>query len=231
MPARDPRQVRFVTWSSVRWMVRHRAWSWFYLTRYLRLMRLRLGRPDIVLQGMVFLGRRVEVEVRRGYGRLVVGRWVHVGDENRLRVHEGTLWIGDGVVFGRDSTVNTYLDIEIGAASMIADWVYVCDFDHVHADIHIPIKDQGITKSPVRIGPDVWIGTKATVLRGTTIGHGCVLAAHTVVRGEIPPLSVVAGVPGRVIRDRAQAYEAAARTRSELAEIARRTARAAEVPG
>ena len=43
-----------------------------------------------------------------------------------------------------------------------------------------------------------WIGTKATVLRGSTVGHGSVLAAHTVVRGPVTPLSVVGGVPGRV---------------------------------
>ncbi len=208
-------------------MVRHRAWSGFYLVRYLRLLRLRLARPDIVLEGMVFLGRRVELDVRRGYGRLILGRWVHLGDENRLRVHEGTLRVGDKTVFGRDNTVNCYLDIEIGAACIVADWVYVCDFDHVHDDINVPIKDQGIVKSPVRVGSDVWVGTKATVLRGAQVGRGCVLAAHTVVRGEVPERSVVAGVPGRVVRDRRAAYEAAAATRAALADIAAKTARAA----
>jgi acetyltransferase-like isoleucine patch superfamily enzyme len=65
-----------------------------------------------------------------------------------------------------------------------------------------PIKDQGIVKSPVRIGADVWVGAKASVLRGAQVGAGSVLAAHTVVRGQIPPGSVVAGVPGRVVRNR-----------------------------
>lgn len=226
---RDPRQAQFLTAASLRWVVRHRAWSRWYLVRYLRLLRLRLTRPDIVLQGMVFLGRRVELDVREGYGRLVLGRWVHLGDENRLRVHEGTLRIGDKTVFGRDNTVNCYLDVEIGSACIVADWVYVCDFDHVHDDIHVPIKDQGIVKSPVRIGPDVWVGTKVTVLRGARVGRGCVLAAHTVVRSDVPEHSVVAGVPGRVVRDRRAAYEAAAATRAALADIAAKTARAAGV--
>ncbi len=60
--------------------------------------------PDVVTEGFVFLGRRVELQARRGYGRLVLGRWVHLGDENRLRAHEGTLRIGDKCVFGRDNT-------------------------------------------------------------------------------------------------------------------------------
>lgn len=202
LPPRDARQARFLTASSLRWVIEHRAWSRWYLVRYLRLLRLRLRRPDIVLEGMIFLGRRVTLDARRGYAQLVIGRWVHFGDENRLRVHEGTMRLGDKVVFGRDNTVNCYLDIEIGATSIVADWVYICDFDHKFSDLMVPIKDQGIVKSPVRIGPDVWIGTKASVLRGALVGEGSVLAAHTVVRGPIPPRSVVGGVPGRVLKTR-----------------------------
>ena len=114
----------------------------------------------------------------------MLGRWVHLGDGNRLRAHEGTLRVGDKCVFGRDNTVNCYLDIEFGARSLVADWVYVCDFDHRFDDLTVPIKDQGIVKTPVRIGPDVWVGVKATILRGAMVGEGSVLAAHTVVRGR-----------------------------------------------
>ena len=181
----------------------------------------------MVTEGFVFLGRRVELSARTGYGRLVVGRWVHLGDGNAIRCHEGNLRIGDKCVFGRSNTVNCFLDVEIGATTIVADWVYVCDFDHVYDDIHVPIKDQGIVKSPVRIGPDCWVGTKVTVLRGTTVGHGSVLAAHAVVRGEVPPMSVVAGVPGRVVKDRVAMYEAATARREALADIARKTERAA----
>jgi acetyltransferase-like isoleucine patch superfamily enzyme len=226
-PPRDPRQARYLTWASLRWVVRHRAWTRWYLVRYWRFFWWRLRNRDVVTEGFVFLGRRVELSARRGYGRLVVGRWVHLGDGNAIRCHEGNLRIGDKVVFGRSSTINCYLDVEIGATTIVADWVYVCDFDHVYDDILVPIKDQGIVKTPVRIGPDCWVGTKVTVLRGSTIGHGSVLAAHAVVRGDVPPMSVVAGVPGRVVKDRAAMYEAAAARREALADIARKTDRAA----
>ncbi|MDQ1641744.1 MAG: hypothetical protein QOJ90_1095 [Actinomycetota bacterium] len=207
-PGHDPRQVplrRFVEPASLRWVLEHRAWTPFYLVRYWRFLRLRLRHPDVVTEGFVFLGRRVELMARPGYGRIVLGRWVHLGDDNRLRAHEGTLRLGDKSVFGRDNTVNCYLDIEFGARSMVADWVYVCDFDHRFDDVTVPIKDQGIEKAPVRVGPDVWVGVKATLLRGTTIGQGSVVAAHAVVRGTVPPYSVVAGVPGRVVRTRGSA--------------------------
>jgi acetyltransferase-like isoleucine patch superfamily enzyme len=224
---RDPRQARFLTLASLRWVVRNRAWSWWYLVRYWRFLLWRLRNRHVVTEGFVFLGRRVTLTARKGYGRLVVGRWVHVGDGNALRCHEGNLRIGDKCVFGKDNTVNAYLDIEFGAKTIVADWVYVCDFDHVYSDIHVPIKDQGIVKTPVRIGPDCWVGTKVTVLRGVEVGHGSVLAAHTVVNKDVPPMSVVVGVPGRVVKNRVAAYEAAAATRAALADIARKTARAA----
>lgn len=224
--ARDPRQARFVTLASLRWVVRHRAWNWWYLIRYWRFIWLRIRHRNVVTTGFVFLGRRVEIHARRGYGRIILGRWVHIGDENRLRCHEGTLTIGDKCVLGRDNTVNTYLDIEIGASTIIADWVYICDFDHVTQDVHTPIKDQGLIKSAVRIGPDVWIGVKASILRGAHIGHGSVVAAHSVVRGEIPALSIVGGVPGRVLKDRRTVYEESAHVRAALADIERKTRRA-----
>ncbi len=132
-------------------------------------------------------------------------------------------------MFGRDNTVNCYLDIEFGAATIIADWVYVCDFDHVTDDIHVPIKDQGIIKSPVRIGPDVWVGTKASILRGTRIGHGSVVAAHAVVKGDVAPLTVVGGAPARQLRDRRDSYSADAERRKAVADIARKTQRAANI--
>ncbi len=198
----DPRQARYLTLASLRWVIRHRAWTPFYLVRYWRLLLLRLRNPDVVTLGMVFLGRRVEIEARRGYGRVVLGRWVHVGDGTALRAHEGTLRVGDKVVFGRYDTVNCYLDVEIGARTLLADWVYVTDFDHRVEDPDMPIKDQGIVKSPVRIGPDCWLGVRVSVLRGTVVGRGCVLAAHAVVRGEVPDRCVAGGVPARVLKRR-----------------------------
>lgn len=151
-----------------------------------------------------------------------IGRWTHIGRGNALRCHEGSLRIGDKCVFGKDNTVNTYLDIEFGATTIVADWVYVCDFDHVFSDIHVPIKDQGIVKSPVRVGPDVWVGTKVTILRGTSIGRGCVLAAHCLVNADIADWSVAVGVPARVVRNRVDDFEADAVRRAAIADMARK---------
>ncbi|OLR91647.1 acyltransferase [Actinokineospora bangkokensis] len=223
---RDPQQARFLTRASLRWVLRNRAYTPWYLVRYWRLLKFRLLNPHVVLRGMVFLGKDVEVHARPGFGRLEIGRWVHIGDGNAIRCHEGSLRIGDKVVFGRQNVVNCYLDIELGEAALVADWVYICDFDHVTTDIHQPIKDQGIVKSPVRIGPDTWICTKVTVTKGTRVGRGCVLGAHAVVRGDIPDYAIAAGAPAKVVRNRVSAYEADAVRREAVADMARKAAKA-----
>lgn len=225
--ARGQPPFRLISVVALRWVIRHRAWTPYYLIRYLRLLRLRLRQPSIIVQGMVFLGRRVELEVRPGYGRLILGGFVHIGDDTALRAHEGTLRVGEKTVFGRHTIVNSYLDVEIGPSALIADHVYIGDFDHRFDDMGRPIKDQGIAKAPVRIGAGCWLGVKATVLRGCTVGDGAVVGANSVVTRHVSPYSVVAGAPARVIADRRAAHAVAEQTRAALADIEIKTARAA----
>lgn len=212
--------MRLLTAANLAWVVRHRAWTPYYLKRYWRFAWFKLRHRHVITEGFVFLGKKLEVVARPGHGRIILGKWVHLGDETRLRAHEGTLRIGDKVVFARDVTVNCYLDIEIGASTLIADWTYICDFDHKTDDLDLPIKDQGLVKSPVRIGPDCWLATKVTVTRGTDIGRGVVIGANSVARGNIPAYAVAVGVPAVVVADRTARYAADAARRKYLAGLA-----------
>lgn len=187
--------------SSLRWMWRRRMFTPVRLVSLLRFGWARLRHPEVEFAGFAFLGRGVEFEVGTG-GKLIIGRWAHLGDRTALRAHEGVLQIGDKAVIGRDVVVNCHLDIEIGARTLVADRCYLCDFDHRTEDLELPIKDQGIVKSPVRIGADSWLGAHVVVVRGADLGDGSVAAALSVVRGPYAPGSIVAGVPGRVIANR-----------------------------
>lgn len=188
--------------TSLRWIIRNRAYPPWYLVRYWRFLVFKLCNRHITTRGLVFLEKDCEVYARPGYGRLILGRFGRIGSGVAIRAHEGTVTVGDKCVFGRQITVNSYLDVSIGYATILADWIYICDFDHVISDTSGPIKDQGIVNAPVHIGADCWLGTKVSVLRGTHIGPGCVLGAHAVVRGEIPAISTVAGIPGKVVKGR-----------------------------
>lgn len=193
---RAARTSRFI-WS-------HRLYMPRYWIMWLRYRWFRIRNPHVEVEGFFFLERGAELYCRRGYARMRIGKWCWIGHGNALRCHEGTLTIGRKVVFGRKNTINCYLDVEIGDDCIFADWIYVCDFDHKFDDLSMPIKKQGIIKSPVKIGADCWIGEKATVLRGVEVGFGSVIASHALVNRDIPPRSVVGGVPARVLKTRGE---------------------------
>ena len=64
------------------------------------------------------------------------------------------------------------------------------------------IREQGVTKQAVVIGNNCWLGAGCTILSGVTVGDGCVIAAGSIVTKSVPPNSVVAGVPAKVIKNR-----------------------------
>jgi acetyltransferase-like isoleucine patch superfamily enzyme len=197
-----PMRVRWGWRKAVRFAVERRMFTPQYLVLYSRFLSHRLRHPHVDLQGLVFLGPRVELRARRHHGRLSLGPWCWIGADNKLRAHEGNLRLGPKVVMGRDNVINTYLDIEIGANALFGDWIYICDFDHIYDRLDIPIKKQGLVKTPVRVGADVWVGEKASILRGSDIGAGSVVASQALVKGAIPPFSIVVGTPARVIKSR-----------------------------
>jgi acetyltransferase-like isoleucine patch superfamily enzyme len=64
------------------------------------------------------------------------------------------------------------------------------------------IDEEGCAARPVTIGDDVWLGARAIIVRGVTVGEGAVVGAGAVVSKDVPARAVVAGVPARVIRSR-----------------------------
>ncbi len=188
---------------TLRFVARTRMYTpsyWVLALRYLWFFKVR--NRHIVTRGFVFLERGSEIYCRRGLARMELGRWVHIGRRNAIRCHEGFLRVGDKVVFGSDDCVTCYLDVDIGADCIVADRVYIGDFDHGFSDVSVPIRKQGIVAAPVRIEDDCWIGEQASIMRGVIVGKGSVIGASAVVTHDVPPYSVAAGNPVRVVRSR-----------------------------
>lgn len=134
------------------------------------------------------------------------------------RIKDGvTIWFPHGVSIGRRCTFNenVYLDgyggITIGDDCRIAHNVSFVSEDHVFADPDVPIRLQGKETAEIVIGDDVWIGCGARILKGVTVGKGAVIGAGAVVIRDVPPLSVVVGVPARVVAKRGEASVEAGR--------------------
>lgn len=112
--------------------------------------------------------------------------------------------IGDGCCFGAFNHITATNYIEIGDNCLTGKWVTITDNSHGSTDIDDmllpPSKRKVFSKGSVVIGKNVWIGEKATILSGVTIGDGAVIAANSVVTKNVPPYSVVGGVPAKIIR-------------------------------
>lgn len=91
----------------------------------------------------------------------------------------------------------------IGRDVMMGPDVVIFTTDHIFSDTSRPMMDQGMAAAkPVTIGDDVWIGQRALILPGVSIGTGAIVAAGAVVTRDVPPFAVVAGNPARIIKDR-----------------------------
>ena len=74
--------------------------------------------------------------------------------------------------------------------------------NHEFVSTEQPMRDQGVKREPIVVEDDCWIASNSTILAGVTIGHGSIVAAGSVVTNDVPPFSIVAGSPARIIRSR-----------------------------
>lgn len=110
----------------------------------------------------------------------------------------GDVIIGDNTRIGLHNTVIG--PVEIGSNVNLAQGIVVTALNHNFTDCTKRIDGQGTATAKVTIGNDVWIGANATVLPGVTIGNHCVVAAGAVVTKDVPPYSLVAGVPAKILK-------------------------------
>jgi acetyltransferase-like isoleucine patch superfamily enzyme len=111
-----------------------------------------------------------------------------------------------GIKIGRDSLIGEYSVIRGQGGVSMGDRVYTSPFtqiiavNHVFDDPDRPFVDQGITAEGIVIEDDVWLGSGAVITDGVHVGQGAVVAAGAVVTKDVPPHTVVGGVPARVIK-------------------------------
>lgn len=108
--------------------------------------------------------------------------------------------IGDRCLIGRGSGIVGHLAIDIGNDVWTGHYVYITDQNHGYERVDIPISLQTQPERPVTIGDGSWLGHGTIVLPGSTIGKHVVVAAGSVVTGDLPDYCVAAGSPARVIR-------------------------------
>lgn len=110
----------------------------------------------------------------------------------------GDVIIGDHTRIGLHNTIIGPVDI--GNHVNLAQGITVTALNHNFSDTNKRIDEQGVSTNPVTIEDDVWVGANAVILPGVTIGEHSVVAAGAIVTKDVPPHSLVAGVPAKVIK-------------------------------
>jgi acetyltransferase-like isoleucine patch superfamily enzyme len=122
------------------------------------------------------------------------GVWITAPGAARVRIGSGS-FLNLGVMVAA-------LDrVQIGDHCMFANGCLITDADHRFDDPDRPVTWQGFTtKGPTQVGDNVWCGANVVITSGVTVGERCVIGANSVVTGDIPPFSIAAGAPARVLR-------------------------------
>jgi maltose O-acetyltransferase len=142
------------------------------------------GKPFIRNKGKIILGNRVRI-------------W-SIFQQVKLSVRRGGI-----LVVGNNSRINgvhiaVKREVRIGNNVRIAPYVLIMDSDF--HDVNNHFSEEGKTDAVI-IHDNVWIATKATILKGVTIGEGAVIGACSLVIKDVPPYTVVGGVPAKVIKN------------------------------
>jgi len=164
----------------------------------LRALLLRLRGARIGAKSSV--GRRLAAPQARG---IALGSRVEIEHDVYLKLvtDDARLVVGDYTFIGRGCEIDVSDSVTIGAHTLLAPNVFITDHAHNHAK-GVRHDEQGRRGAPVVIGEDAWIGTRAVILAGVTIGDGAIIGAGAVVTKNVEPNAIVAGVPARQIGSR-----------------------------
>ncbi len=131
----------------------------------------------------------------------IFGCWEKYGSQQ----FSPSINIGNHCSIGEYNHITACNKISIGDGLLTGRYVYIGDNAHgglswEEAELP-PIKRQLVSKGEVKIGNNVWIGDKATILAGVTIGDNAIVAANAVVTKDVPSNCIVAGIPAKIVKE------------------------------
>ena len=175
-------------WKIYNGVIRHRFASFGKGSRIYPPVSLVAGERYIFLGDDVTVGRQVQLTA-----------WDRFGDQR----FNPAIRIGDGTSIGDGAHITAVNRIELGKNVLTGKYVLITDNAHGDADPALlemaPNKRPLVSKGPVVIEDNVWIGEKASILPGVHIGRGAIIGAGAVVTKDVPAGCMALGVPARIV--------------------------------
>jgi acetyltransferase-like isoleucine patch superfamily enzyme len=158
---------------------------------------IQLGKGSYLDEGVYIHACPAGVEI--GANSLVMhGSILHV--YNFRDLPHAWIKIGDNSLIGEYSVIRGQGGVTIGDRVYTSPMTQIIAVNHIFDNPNQPFVDQGITAEGIVIEDDVWLGSSTVITDGVRVGKGAVVAAGAVVTKDVPPHTVVAGVPAKVIR-------------------------------
>lgn len=133
---------------------------------------------------------------------IVIGNDVFLGRNTILFCKDGDIQIGDNTVIGFNCEIFSANVVQVGKNVQIAAYSYLNGGTHDFDRTDIPVMEQDRSGKGIIIEDNAWLAANVKVLDGVVIGNDSVASAGAVVYKDIPPFSVAAGIPARVMRMR-----------------------------
>lgn len=172
---------------------------WRFCASVRRKNCVRLLYPKIRFQSRVFLDSRAKLRATDG-GEVDIGERGTIGRNTLIVAKNGHITIRPHCFIGEGCVIVADEEVTIGTHCLIGEYVSIRDQNHRTEYSSLPFSSQGIESRSIKIGDNVWIGAKSTIVAGVTIGPNSVVAANAVVTKDVPSWTVVGGVPARVLR-------------------------------
>ncbi|CAN5799256.1 acyltransferase [soil metagenome] len=132
------------------------------------------------------------------FNNFVLGAYSIIEDFCTVNNGVGDVLIGDNTLIGMANVLIG--PIRIGNDVILAQNVVASGLNHEYRNVDLPISKQNVTTAPICIEDECWIAANVVITAGVTIGKHCVVAAGSVVTKSIPPYSVAAGNPAKVVK-------------------------------
>lgn len=177
--------------------------------------------------GLIFIGKKCKITFKN---KISFGRTVTIGDYveinalskygvvigNNVSILKGTIIectgvindLGEGITIGNNVGIaqNCFIQVRgnviIGNNVIFGPNVSIFSENHNYSSLELPISVQGVTRKGVIINDGVWLGTRTIIMDGVSIGEGSIVAAGSVVTKDVPPFTIVGGVPANIIKKR-----------------------------
>jgi len=177
--------------------------------------------------GLLFIGRRCKITFRN---KITLGKTVIIGDNveinalskfgvsigDNVSILKGTIIectgvireLGEGLIIGNNVGIaqNCFIQVRgnvvIGNNVIFGPNVSIFSENHNFSNPELPVSMQGVSRKGVTVEDGVWIGTRAVILDGVNIGKNSIVAAGSIVTKDVPPYTIVGGIPAKIIKNR-----------------------------